>query len=170
MNMEFNKIFAAFLVAGIVAMLAGFISKQLVHPTVPEERAYTVEIPEGGVTTAAATAPTGPEDIEPFMAAADPANGEKLSRACMACHSFDKGGANKIGPNLWGIMGADIAHLDGFAYSSAVKEHGGTWTIANMNKWLWNPRKMIPGTKMVYPGMKKPEDRADMIAWLKTLK
>ena len=105
------------------------------------------------------------------MAAADIAHGERLSKVCAACHTFDKGGANRVGPNLWGIVGAKHAHIEGFAYSDAMKAKSAeAWTRDALNEFLWNPRKALPGTKMVYAGMRKPEDRAAMVKYLESLK
>lgn len=101
----------------------------------------------------------------------DVAKGMALSATCKTCHSFDAGGANKVGPNLWGIMGAKHAHLDSFTYSSIFQEmHDVVWTEENMDAFLKKPRTYAPGTKMAYAGMRKIEDRAHLIAWMKTLK
>jgi cytochrome c len=111
------------------------------------------------------------EPIDELMATADIAQGEKLAKVCAACHTFDKGGANRVGPNMWGIVGAKHAHIDGFAYSDALKAKSAeVWDVEALNQFLWNPKKAIPGTKMGYAGMKKPEDRAALIKWLETLK
>lgn len=170
MNMETNKIFAALLVAGITAMLGGFVTKQIFHHEPLAENAFPIEVTEATATGADA-APAGPEPIADLMAAADPAEGEKLSKVCAACHTFDKGGAAKVGPNLFHIVGGPHAHMQGFTYSDAMKAKAGeTWTQEALNEFLWNPKKAIPGTKMVYAGMKKPEQRAAMIKWLETLK
>lgn len=170
MNMETNKIFAALLVAGIVAMLGGFVSKQIFHHAPLEENAFPIEVAETTAAGGAAT-PAGPEPIAELLATADPAEGEKLSKVCAACHTFDNGGAAKVGPNLFQVVGGKHAHMQGFAYSDAMKAKAGeTWTHEALNEFLWNPRKALPGTKMVYAGMKKPEQRAAMIKWLETLK
>ncbi|MFY8094970.1 MAG: c-type cytochrome [Niveispirillum sp.] len=166
----FNKIFMAILTATLIALLAGFVSKKLVHPNFPAERAYKVEVPEA--ETAAAdvpAAPAEPDPVTPLLAAADPAAGQKLVKACVACHSFEKGGANKVGPNLWGIVGNKHAHVEGFAYSDAMKAQTGPWDYEHLNKFLANPKATIPGTKMNYAGLKKVEDRAALIAYLRTL-
>lgn len=168
-NLENNKIFAAILVAGITAMLAGFIAEQLVHSETPEEEAYpieAIEVSAGGEVVEE----TGPEPIADLLATADIARGESLSKACAACHSFNQGGPNKIGPNLWNVVNGPKAHLDSFAYSSAMEEKGGVWDYEALNAFLWKPKKFIPGTKMNYIGLKKPEDRAAVIKWLETLK
>lgn len=167
-GMEFNKIFAALLVAGIVASLTGFISKKLVHPETLEENAYKVEVADvegGGAPTVQL-----PEPILAMLAEADIARGEKIAKACVACHSFDKGGPNGVGPNLWGTVGKAKHHAGGFNYSGALLEHGGpVWTYSELNHFLWKPKKYAPGTKMNYLGVKKPEDRAALIAWLRTM-
>jgi cytochrome c len=172
MNIEQNKIFAAVIVAGIVAMSSGLISEFLVHPKKLAENAYKVEVTETvDAGAGAAAAPQVAEPIDALMAGADIAQGEKLAKVCAACHTFDKGGANRVGPNMWGIVGAKHAHAAGFAYSDAIKAKSGeVWDTEALNQFLWNPKKAIPGTKMGYAGMKKPEDRAALIKWLETLK
>jgi cytochrome c len=171
MNMEFNKIFAALLLAGIIAMLAGFVSGIAYHPKNLKENAFPIDVPEVQTADGGAAAPAAPEPIEDLIAGADIAHGEKLSKVCAACHTFDAGGAARVGPNLHGIMGAKHAHMGGFAYSDAMKAKAGeTWTREAINEFLWNPKKAIPGTKMVYAGMKKPEDRAAMVKYLESLK
>ncbi len=165
---ELNKIFAAVLVAGITAMLGGFIAAQLVHPEDLEKDAIAIE---GGALVASAhvSAPSGPEPVLALIASADIARGQKLSKACAACHSFDKGGANKVGPNLWNIVNSAKAGVAGFSYSTAMVEKGGDWNYDSLNNFLWKPKKYISGTKMNYIGLKKQADRAAMIAWLRTL-
>lgn len=171
MNMEFNKIFAAVILAGIVAMLSGFVANLSYQPKTLKENAYPIEVADATGGEAAAAGPTGPEPVDGLMAAADVAHGEKLSKVCAACHTFDQGGANRVGPNLWHVVGGKHAHAAGFAYSDAMKSKAGeTWTVEALNEFLWNPRKALPGTKMVYAGMKKPEDRAAMIKYLDSLK
>ena len=103
---------------------------------------------------------------EPYRSA-DLAKGEALYAMCRSCHTYVPGGTNLTGPNLWGTFGAKAAHVAGFNYSDALKASGLTWDIATMDKWLENPRGLVEGTKMSYIGMKKPEDRVALIAWLK---
>ncbi len=167
-GMESNKIFAAILVAGIIAMLAGFVAEKLTHPHKLKENAYAIE----GVEEAG----SGPvkeklaEPILAMLAAADIERGQKVAKACAACHSFDNGGANGIGPNLWNIVGRSKQSVAGFTYSGVLNANGeNAWTYEELNKFLWKPKKHSPGTKMNYIGLKKPEDRAAMIAWLRTL-
>lgn len=167
-DFEFNKIFAAVLIAGITVWMSGFIANKLVHPEKLKKNAVEIEggeVAGGGGPKKAQL----PEPILHLIAAADVTRGEKLAKACVACHSFANGGAHKVGPNLWDIMNAPKAGKAGFGYSTALKEHGGAWSYAELNKFLWKPKKHIPGTKMNYNGIKKPEDRAAMVAWLRTL-
>ncbi|PZO87316.1 MAG: cytochrome c family protein [Micavibrio aeruginosavorus] len=167
-GMEFNKIFAAILVAGIIAMFGGFVAKMLVHPHKLEQNAYNVEALEDSAGGGAA-AVAMPEPILALIAGADAARGEKIAKACAACHTFNKGGANGVGPNLYGVIGGPKDHMPGFAYSGALLEVGGkTWTLAELNKFLWKPKAYASGTKMSYAGLKKPEDRAALLAWLRT--
>ena len=165
--MEKNKIFAAVLCAGIMAMLSGFIAKKLVHPHDLKEDAVAIE-GIAGAASGGAGKPQLPDPIMHLIATADVAKGEKLSKACAACHSFDNGGPDKVGPNLYKIVGAPIGGKSGFAYSSAMASHGGAWGYEDLNFFLWKPKKHIQGTKMNYNGLKKPGDRAAIIAWLKT--
>lgn len=167
-GMEFNKVFAAILVAGIIAMFSGFIAKQLASPHKLAENAYKIE----GVAEAGAGGPAIqlPEPVLAMIASADIERGQKVSKACAACHTFDQGGANGLGPNLYNIIGAKKQAHSGFAYSGGLNATGGdVWTYAELNKFLWKPKKYAPDTKMNFIGLKKPEDRAAMIAWLRTL-
>jgi cytochrome c len=167
-GLEFNKIFAAILIAGITAMLAGFIAEQLTYTHELEENAYAIE----GVEAAdvGSGGPQLPDPILALLGEADIARGQKLSKACAACHTFEKGGANGVGPNQYDIVGREKQSVPGFAYSGALNENGGNvWTYAELNKFLWKPKEYAPGTKMNYIGMKKPEDRAALIAWLRTM-
>ncbi len=165
---EFNKIAAAVLLAGLIAMLAGFAAKKVIHPEELVENVYKVE----GVAAATTAAPVAAviEPVSALIASADIAKGEAGARACAACHSFDKGGPNKVGPNLWNVVGGPHAHMEGYAYSKAMAAlHDKKWDYEALNEFLAHPRQAIPGTKMAYAGLKKVEDRANMIAWMRTL-
>lgn len=168
-GMEFNKIFAAILVAGIIAGFGGFAAKFLIHPKTPAEFAYNVEEMEGSAGGGAAKVALA-EPVLAMLASADAARGEKVAKACAACHTFTQGGANGVGPNLYNVIGGPKDHVAGFAYSGALLNQGGnTWTYAEMNKFLWKPKVYAPGTKMSFIGLKKPEDRAAVIAYLRSL-
>ena len=104
-----------------------------------------------------------------ILAQGAPAAGEKVFRKCKACHTVEEDGPSRVGPNLYGIVGASVAAVDGFRYSGALTDHGGDWTPDRLATFLANPRKAVPGTKMSFAGLRKPEDQADVIAYLASL-
>jgi len=167
-ELKFNKIAAGLLCGGLLIM-AGikFADVMLPHQQLAEN-AYPIEVTETE-SVAEAAAPEGAEPIFALLAEADIAAGEKLSKKCAACHSFDEGGPAKVGPNLWNIVNAGMARDGGFSYSGALAEKGGNWDYASLNGFLHKPKQWLAGTKMNFAGLKKPQDRANMIAWLRTL-
>jgi cytochrome c len=161
----FNKIAGALLSAGLLAMVAGFAAHILYHPMMLEKPAYAI----GGnapAAVAATAAPAGPEPVAAMLASADAAVGAKLFKKCSACHTFNKGGSKKVGPNLWNIVGGDKAGVGGFSYSAGLKSLGGTWTFADLNQFLYKPKAFVKGTKMSFAGFKKAADRANIIRFL----
>jgi cytochrome c len=154
-------------------MVSWIVSNLLVHPTPLAKQAYEVAGgPPEGAATAAAAAPAGPEPIAPLMANATADAGKAKTQLCAACHTFDKGGPNRIGPNLYGVVGGPIAEdRGGFAFSSALtdKGKGQTWTLDNLNAWLFKPQNFAKGTKMTFIGLPKAEDRANVVAYLNSL-
>lgn len=167
--MQFNKIFAAILIAGIVAMIAGILSEEIYHVPKLKQDAFPVAALEGAATAApAAEVPLEP--IAPLLAKASAENGEKVAKVCAACHSFDKGGPNKVGPNLWNTVNNKHGHADGYAYSEAIAKMPGKWDSESLNAFLHAPKKYAPGTKMGFAGLNKAQDRADIIKYLETLK
>ncbi len=167
-GMEFNKILGAVLLAGLVAMLAGFTAGKIMTPEPLTENVYKVE---GVVTASTGAAPAAAvlEPISALLASADLAKGEAGAKACAACHSFDKGGANKVGPNLWNVVGGKHAHIEGFTYSAAMKALSDKdWDYESLNAFLAKPSAAIKGTKMAFAGIKNAQDRANLIAWLRT--
>ena len=120
----------------------------------------------GGASTAAAAPPV---DLGTLLAGADIAAGKAKMQLCVSCHDFTRGGPNRIGPNLWGVVGRGVAAHAGFAYSPAMKGHGGSWTYENLFDFLASPGRDVPGTKMAFAGLRRPEDRAAVIKYLATL-
>ena len=173
-SLESNKIAAAVLTAGVIAMLSGFVAELLYHPHVElEENSYVIAAApaDSGAGGAPAEEEETLEPIAPLLAAADPAAGEQLaSRQCASCHTFAEGGANKVGPNLYNIVQQPIAAEEGFSYSSGLSGHSGeTWTYENLSAFLHSPRDFAPGTKMTFRGFSKSEDLANVVAYLRTL-
>jgi cytochrome c len=168
-SLEGNKIFAAILTAGIIASGSGVLSRMIYGPHHLEEPAFRIEIPDaaGGGEAGAAAAEEKPLPV--LLAAADPAAGANVAKKCAACHSFEKGGPNKVGPDLWGIVGRDVGKHEGFSYSPAMAEHGGQWTFEDLNAFLKAPKTAVPGTKMAFAGLPKETERADVLAYLRTL-
>lgn len=166
-SLTLNNVLAGLLIGGLTAMLSGFIANKLVHVEELEKPAFFVDTGAAGAEVAEAEETLPP--IEPLLASASVENGEKLSRVCTSCHTFNQGGRNGTGPNQWGVVGGKKGHVDGFAYSDALLATGGTWTYESLNKFLASPQKYAPGTKMNYAGLRREQDRADMIAWLRTL-
>lgn len=176
-SMKINKIVGAILLAGVVAMTAGFVTR-LIHPAAggghhgadhgevdPLYAAYMKE--DDGHGPDAHKAPTGPEPIVGLLASADLEKGKKVFKKCMSCHSADKDAPNKVGPALYGVVGNDIASKSGFSYSSAMGDVPGNWTYADLNMFLYKPKDYVKGTKMAFPGLKKATDRAAVIAYLR---
>jgi len=164
--MEANKFYAAILLAGILAMISIIGSGMLVAPAELEKRAYPIE----GVNEAPTTTAPKPAEIEPvspLLAKADPDHGSVIAKQCQACHNFAKGGPDMVGPNLYGVLGGPHAHKQGYAYSEAMEKFPGTWDYESVNKFITKPSAYLAGTKMGFAGLKKPQDRADVIAWLR---
>ncbi len=163
MNDSFNTTAGWVLFAGIVALGASIVTGEVFHDERPETMGYPIE----GVEVEGEGGGEAAKPIEFYLAGADPAKGEQVFKKCAACHNADKGGANALGPNLWGVLGEPIGKgAGGFAFSPALSGVGGTWNWDNLSQWLSNPKKFAPGTKMTFAGLGKPEDRADIIAFL----
>ena len=169
-NLRTNKILAAFLLAGLLAMGGGKIADILVPKQELAENAYPIEVKElAGSGHSVASSDKGPEPILGMLASADVQAGMKLAKKCTACHEFDEDGKNKTGPMLWNIVGASMGMKDGFQYSDALIDMGGEWDYSSLNAFLYKPKAYIKGTKMNFAGLKKPADRANMIAYLRSL-
>ena len=167
-SLEGNKIVAAILVAGIIGSGSGVISRILYEPKHLEEAAYKIEVPkEAAAGVEAKAEPEKP--IGTMLASANVQQGQEIAKKCQACHSLEKGGPNKVGPDLYGVVGRPVASHEGFEYSDALKKLGGDWDYDKLNKFLTNPKADVPGTKMTFAGLPKEGDRADVIAYLRTL-
>lgn len=175
---EFNKI------AGVVlsALLIVFGGSTLIEEFAghgPEEPVYQLAVVSqesgeaAGTETADAAEPAGDafsfEQVAGLLQQASADQGKTQFRQCSACHTVDQGGANRVGPNLWNIIGRDIALVDAFSYSKVLAEMEGDWTYENLALFLHAPKEWAPGTKMNYPGLKSPQAVANMLAYLRTL-
>jgi cytochrome c len=173
MSFEANKIAAAVLVAMILAMVSGILADHLVQPQKLAKAVYTVAGTETTGESKEAAKPAGPEPIAPLLASASVDAGKSDIKVCTACHTFEKGQPNRIGPNLYGIVGDEIAHdRGGYDFSAALKaaaKDKKEWTPETLNEWLYKPQNFAKGTKMTFAGMAKAKDRADVIAYLNSL-
>lgn len=170
-SFEFNKILAAVILALIVVVIISKVGNIIIDTNKVDlkETAYKIEIPESSIisTTTSTTTSKAIEPILDLLASASLENGEKIYNKCGACHNNEKSGKSKIGPNLWDIINLPKANSEGFAYSNALVEFGGTWNFEELNNFLYKPKEYIQGTKMNFAGLKKAEDRADLILWLR---
>jgi cytochrome c len=167
-SFEVNKILGAVLFTCLVLLALNITAGALFTPEPPKKPGYEIAVQEEPAG-APAGAPAAEEPIEQALANADPKRGQQTAKVCQTCHTFEKGGPNKIGPNLWGVVGRKKASESGFAYSDALKSKGGEWTVDDLSKFLTSPRSFAPGTKMSFAGLQRVNQRADVIAYLNTL-
>ncbi|WP_342149708.1 cytochrome c family protein [Methylorubrum sp. SB2] len=166
-SFELNKVAGAVLGALLFAVGSGFVAELIYHPKPAGNAGYPLPEPEPKAATTAA-APKA-EPIAVRLASADAEKGKAGTKACAACHSFEKGGPNKVGPHLWDVVERQKAHEPGFEYSAALKEKGGTWTYEDLDHFLENPKGWVKGTKMAFAGIGSPSERANVVAYLRTL-
>lgn len=181
--LAFNKILAGFLCACLLLIGAGkfasFMQGSDTHhgdhhsegDHSVSKNSYPIEVPETNISDASlvASAPVKLVPILALIASADIDAGKKLSKKCAACHSFNAGGPNKVGPNLWNVLNREMGQVEGYKYSKALNAFGGEWNFSSLNKFLLKPKEYMKGTKMNYAGLKKEKDRADILLWLRSL-
>ena len=167
---NFNTVAGCFLASALFAMVCGKISNALVSTHPLEKPAIAVAeaapaAPAGGAAPSAELPPIGPK-----LKDANVEHGKALfAQQCLTCHTIDKGGPNKVGPNQWNLVGRKKASEAGFGYSSALQAKGGEWTYDDINQMIFKPQAYVKGTKMAYAGLPKEQDRADLIAYLRTM-
>jgi len=167
-SFEINKILGAILGTLLVTLALNIFTGAIFTPKKPEKPGYDIVVTEQPAAGGGAEKQQE-EPLPQLLAKADPQKGANVAKKCQVCHDFTKGGPNKVGPNLYGIVGRERATHEGFSYSGAMKSKGGKWTIEELNTYLQSPRAMVPGTTMAFAGISKASDRADLVAYLNTL-
>jgi len=167
-SFEFNKIIGAILGTCLALLALNIGAGALFASHTPEKPGYQIGAQEHAAAKESAKAPAE-EPLPVLLASADVKRGETAAKKCQACHTFEKGGPNRVGPNLWGIVGRDRASHAGFNYSAAMKAKKGNWTIEELSKFLANPKGDLPGTAMSFAGIARGKERADILAYLNSL-
>ena len=163
-----NKIIVSIILAVILILAINKITDIIFYVEKPEKSAYQVANVSTSTTTetTSASSSTEPGEIMALLASASVADGEKIFKKCVACHSITKGGRNKIGPALWGVLGRKAGSVSDYKYSKAMAAHGKSWSFKEMNGFLIKPKDWIKGTKMSFVGLKSEKDRAAVILYM----
>ena len=166
-SFEVNKIIAAVLLVALLVIGIGKISDLVFFIEKPEKAGYKVELPDTENSSQSVKAAEVEEvDISALLALGTVEHGEKVFKKCTACHVVNKGGANKIGPVLYGVLGRQVAAISDYKYSKAMANYDKNWTFEEMNGYLRKPQSYIKGTKMAFAGLRKEKDRASVILYL----
>lgn len=168
-SFEINKILGAILGTCLFTLALNIGAGAIFTPEKPKKPGYDIAVTEHPAGGGGAAAPVAEDPIEKLLASSDVGKGQNSAKQCMACHTFEKGGPNRVGPNLWGVVGRPKASEAGFDYSAAMKAKGGKWTIDDLNQFLTKPGTFVPGTKMTFAGLTRGAQRADVIAYLNSL-
>ena len=167
-SFELNKVLGAILGTCLITLALNIGAGAIFAPEKPAKPGYAIAVKEHGGEKGPAKEKAPP--IEVLLAKASVEKGQATAKQCQACHTFEKGGPNRVGPNLWNVVGDERGKdRGGFNFSAAMKAKGGKWTYEELNKFLEAPREYIPGTAMTYAGIKNPQQRADVIDYLHTL-
>lgn len=173
MGSQSNKYIMAFLATVFVVMTIGISSDAIFSTPHPEKEGYVIAAAESAAPAAGGKEAAVVVPIATLLASADPARGENVFKRCAACHTGEKGGANKVGPHLWDVVNRPVATVEGFSYSAAMKAFSQdgkeVWNYDHLNQFLTSPKGYIKGTAMGFAGDKKDNERADLIAYLRTL-